>query len=226
VERVDLVSRLTQLIAGLRPPHPLRVAVDGPDAAGKTTFADELAARLHGRRPVIRASIDGFHRPRAERLRRGDLSPEGCFADSFDNGAVIANLLVPLGADGDRRYRTAVFDHRSDRPVAVATHQAPSDAVLLFDGVFLLRHELRPYWDLGIFLEIDPEETLRRAVVRDRALFGDAANTRLRYTARYLPAQQRYRDSARPTEAADIVIDHNDPAKPVVLAWHRRDAGR
>jgi uridine kinase len=219
VERTDLIARLTQLIAGRRPPHPLRVAVDGPDAAGKTTLADELAAGLRGLRPVIRAGIDGFHRPRAERLRQGDLSPEGCFADSFDNDAVIVNLLAPLGADGDSRYRTAIFDHRGDQSVTMATRQAPPDAVLLFDGVFLLRTDLRPYWDLGIFLEIAPEETLRRALVRDRDLFGNTENTQLRYTVRYLPAQQRYRERARPTEAADIVIDHNDPANPVVLEW-------
>jgi uridine kinase len=49
-------------------PHPIRVAVDGRDAVGKTTLADELAERLRlADCEVIRASIDGFHRPRTER---------------------------------------------------------------------------------------------------------------------------------------------------------------
>jgi len=49
----------------------VRTAIDGPDAAGKTTLADELAVALRERgRDVIRASIDGFHRPRRERYRR------------------------------------------------------------------------------------------------------------------------------------------------------------
>jgi uridine kinase len=64
------------IVCARRPQHPLRVALDGPDAAGKTTLADELAARLvPGDRDVIRASIDGFHRPRLERRRRGDTDP-------------------------------------------------------------------------------------------------------------------------------------------------------
>ena len=83
--------------------------MDGPDAAGKTTLAAELAGRLAGKRDVIRASIDGFHRPRAQRYRRGDLSPEGAYHDTFDYGAVRAVLLDPLGPGGSRRYRTAVF---------------------------------------------------------------------------------------------------------------------
>jgi uridine kinase len=44
----------------MRIPHPTRVAIDGVDAAGKTTLDDELAEVLRERgRGVIRASIDG-----------------------------------------------------------------------------------------------------------------------------------------------------------------------
>ena len=55
-------------------PHssPLRVAIDGIDAAGKTTLADKLAPLIEAQgRPVIRASIDGFHRLRSLRYRLG-----------------------------------------------------------------------------------------------------------------------------------------------------------
>jgi hypothetical protein len=37
---------------------------------------------------------------------------------------------------------------------------APPDAVLVFDGVFLLRPQLNNAWDLRIFLEVDFQETL------------------------------------------------------------------
>src|ERR671936_3199905 len=83
------VEELANRIETVRRPHPVRVAIDGVDAAGKTTLADELAAVLRGRgREVIRASIDGFLRPRAERYRRGELSPEGYYHDSFDYAAL------------------------------------------------------------------------------------------------------------------------------------------
>lgn len=52
-------------IASLDVEHPTRVGLDGPSAAGKTTLADALAELVHSitNRPVIRASIDDFHRP-------------------------------------------------------------------------------------------------------------------------------------------------------------------
>jgi uridine kinase len=218
----DLGTLVVVLVAGLRPPHPLRVAVDGPDAAGKTTLADELAAALAATAPgrqVIRAGVDGFHRPAADRHRRGPLSPVGYLDDSFDHDALVASLLAPLGPGGDRRHRTAAFDHRADAPVTVPPARAVPDAVLLFDGVFLLRRELRPYWDLTVHLRVSPEETLRRALVRDRELFGGEAVTRRRYTARYLPGQRLYQERERPEDAADVLVDHDDPARPVVLRW-------
>jgi len=61
--RAELLRRLAEVIESARPAHPVRVAIDGPPAAGKTTLADEFAVFLRSRgREVIRASTDGFHR--------------------------------------------------------------------------------------------------------------------------------------------------------------------
>jgi hypothetical protein len=144
--RLALLKRLADLISTLRRPHPVRVAVDGVDAAGKTTLADELAARG---KAVVRAGIDGFGRPRADRCRRGELSPEGYYDDTSDYPALRANLLEPLGPGGSRRYRTGALDVRTDQPrAAPLLLLAPPDAVLVFDGVFLLRPQLNDACDL------------------------------------------------------------------------------
>ncbi len=109
--REQLLDQLTALVVAITCSHPLRVAIDGIDAAGKTTLADELAPLIEAQgRPVIRASIDGFHHPRSVRYRRGPDAPEGYYEDSFDYTALRAMLLDPLGPQGNRRYRRAVFD--------------------------------------------------------------------------------------------------------------------
>jgi uridine kinase len=217
--RPALIARLRELIMSRVPAHVLRVAVDGPDAAGKSTLAAELAHSLAGARETILAGVDGFHRARQVRLRRGSLSPEGYYEDAFDYDAVREWLLQPLGPGGDRRYRTAVFDHRTDTAVDEPVRQAGKGTVLLFDGVFLQRPELRGCWELSIFVDVSPDETVRRALVRDAELFGDAGIVRERYRRRYLPAQQLYRADAQPAERADVVIDNEDPARPGVLKW-------
>jgi uridine kinase len=63
----------------------VRVAADGVDGAGKSVFADQLADVLREQaRPVVRASVDDFHRPRGQRYRRGRSSPSGFWLDSLD----------------------------------------------------------------------------------------------------------------------------------------------
>lgn len=112
---------LDELVARLPPSSGrgvLRVAIDGVDGAGKTHLADELAELLSASgRSTIRASVDGFHNPRAIRYRRGRDSPEGFFLDSYDYDGLKAALLDPLSPTGTKRYRVAIFDHRSDEPV-------------------------------------------------------------------------------------------------------------
>lgn len=215
ITRAQLLAALADRIAAQRRPPPLRVAIDGIDAAGKTELADELTAPLAARGiPVIRASLDGFHRPRTERYRRGEYSPEGYFEDAFDHATLRQALLLPLGPGGDRRYLQAVYDYRRDAPLDAPAHEAPEDAVLLVDGVFLLRPELDPHWDLRLFVDVTFDVALQRALARDAALFGSPAAVRERYLRRYLPAQRRYLQECRPRERADIVIRNDDPKTP------------
>ena len=127
--------------------HPLRVAIDGPDAAGKTTLAEEIAASIASERPVIRASTDGFHHQADVRRRRGPMSAEGYYRDSFDIDAVVRSLLDPLGPGGDRRYRAATFDYRTEARARPAVAYRAGRAVLLFDlpGQEIYRAQVHPY---------------------------------------------------------------------------------
>lgn len=209
------LSKLAALISDRRQPHPVRVAIDGVDGVGKTTLADELAEAV-GRagREVIRASIDGFHHPRQHRYARGAHSPEGYFLDSFDHEALERELLRPLGPDGHRRYRRAVFDYRTDSTVSVAPQSAAADAVLLFDGVFLQRPELVAYWDLRIWVDAPFPVTVERAVQRDSARGRGPEELRSIYKRRYVPGQRIYMERCRPKEQADIVVDNTDVRSP------------
>jgi uridine kinase len=215
--RVEMLNQLANRLMTLQIQHPMRVAIDGIDAAGKTTLADELAALLIQRGySVIRASIDGFHRPRAERHVQGANSPEGYYADSFDYGALRNVLLGPLGPQGDRRFRRAIFDYRTDTPSMTEEEVAPEDAILLFDGVFLLRPEINDQWDYRIFVDAPFAVTVERAILRDRDLFGSAEATRARYEERYVPGQQIYLRSVDPLHHAQAIIQNDDPEHPTL----------
>ena len=77
------------------------LAVDGVDGAGKTIFADNLASVFaEDGSDVFRASIDDFHKPRAERYVRGRTSPVGFYRDSFDYSTFRRVLIDPFREGG------------------------------------------------------------------------------------------------------------------------------
>jgi uridine kinase len=217
MKRSRPLQKIAHRIIHIQLPHPIRVAIDGIDAAGKTTLAQELSPliQIHGH-PVIRASIDGFHNPSRIRYRRGPASPEGYYRDSFNYRALTELLLTPLGPGGSLQYCPAVFDYRTDSELQPPLKSAEVNAVLLFDGVFLLRPELRDFWDFTHFVEAAFEVTLARAMRRDLALFGSAEEVRERYETRYIPGQKLYFEECQPQERAKAVIDNNDRWKLVV----------
>jgi uridine kinase len=149
--RDEVLGRLAEAVGSVTVGHPTRVAVDGPPAAGKTTLADELAVVLRTQgREVIRATIDDFLFPRAQRYPRGEYSAEGCYFDTHDHDALNRVLLDPLGPGGDRRCQYAVYDRTADTALCPPVTTAPVNAVLVFDGVFLMRPELIDRWELRI----------------------------------------------------------------------------
>jgi uridine kinase len=133
---MDLAQQLAAAVVDLAADRDrVLVGIDGPDAAGKTTLADRLADALPG--PVLRVSADHHLRPRDERFRRGELSPEGYYRDSVDVAAFTRACRSPAGT------------------------------TVVADGLFLLRPELRTLWALTVYLRVSEEESLRRALVRD-----------------------------------------------------------
>ncbi|MET8358085.1 uridylate kinase [Micromonospora sp. NPDC005171] len=221
--RDELIGRLVEAVGSVTVAHPTRVAVDGPPAAGKTTLADELAVVLRDRgRDVIRATIDDFLFPRAQRYPRGEYSAEGCYYDTHDNEALNRVLLEPLGPGGDRGFQRAVYDSTADAALSPPVTTAPADAVLVFDGVFLLRPELIDRWDLRVFVSTALERTVDRAVIRERQV-STRADVERRWRERYIPSQQLYFATARPTRHADIVVHNDDPERPVWEIARRGD---
>lgn len=192
---------------------PVLVAVDGVDGAGKSVFAGQLATWLRDAgRPVVHASVDDFHRPRAERYRRGRESPAGFWLDSFDYDRLRGDLLDPLRPGGSGRFRTAVHDLATDRWLDEPWQTAADGTVLVLDGLFLHRDELAGYWDLSVFLDVPFEVTARRMADRD----GADADPEHPTMQRYVGAQRLYFDSCDPAGRASIVVDNTDWDRPVI----------
>ena len=214
---VDALRPIVDWIASLELGHPTRVGLDGPSAAGKTTLADALAEMVQSttNRPVIRASIDDFHRPGHKfRSIRGEWTTRTYYDESYDYLAFRDLVLRPLGADGNRRVRTAVFDSLHDVPLPEQWHATSENTILIVDGAFLQRDELRRHWDYLIWLKVDADTIISRARQRDVAWVGSAEVVERRYRTRMLPTHALYESLVDPEARADAVLETTNLSAP------------
>lgn len=224
-QRAQVLGRIAREVAELRVEgKPLLIGIDGIDGSGKSTFADELAARLTEQdMSVVRSTVDSFHNPREVRWSKGKSSPVGFYLDSHNLASLRELLLDPMRAGPGATYRIAAFDEPADQPVEGQPQTLSGDEVLVFDGIFLCRPELAGYWDYVVFLEAQDRVNLDRLgyVMADAPPGGPALVHHVLQRAgridRYSSGMRYYLDSQDPKSRADLVIDNNDLAHPVVI---------
>lgn len=209
-----MLRGLAESLIALQGDHPLRVAIDGITASGKTTLGNELTSAIAEReRPVIRICMDDFHHRREHRYRQGKDSARGYYEDAYDFDTLNQHVLQPLGPDGNRAFRRRIIDLASDTPIDEPAELAAPDSILVVDGSFMQRHH-REQWDAVIFVNTNFDEALRRGSARDAEQFGGHAEAQQRYAHRYHAASRMYIDEVHPVQTADFVIDNDDPSSP------------
>lgn len=177
------------------------VAVDGVGASGKSTFADEVAAAV---RPAAIVHADDFFTPPEVRHARGRHSAEGFWLDAYDYPRIISEVLEPLKAGAPDASRPALPGGRS-RDAAVR------GGLVVVEGTFLHRRELRAYWDFSIFLDVPIAEASRRMHTRAGVELDD------RLLARYFGAQLIYFRADQPWRHATVVLDTSEPDRLRVI---------
>jgi uridine kinase len=214
-ERAAVVSAVGDRLLRLGSQR-LRVGIDGLTAAGKTSFGHELAEYVsRAGRPVLRASLDDFKRPWRERHLYDRESGPGYYRNAFDYDAVIRLLLDPAAPDGSGACVLCSIDPLTQVDHSGVATPAADDAVLIVDGVFAFRPEINDLWDYRIWLDIDPQQSIRRGAARDQDWAGSEAEAVHR--DRYLPAEQLYLAEVDPLRLVDVVIDNSDFARPRIL---------
>jgi uridine kinase len=217
--RTDLIAHVAADIVA-RSDRRIRVAVDGRTAAGKTSFAHELAAAVRAcGRPTLRASLDDFKHPWQHAREHGydRRSGSGYYRNAHDHASVRRLLLEPAGPGGSGHVVLWAHD-----PLTGADHRdvvvrAGPDAVLVVDTVFAFRPEWDDLWEYRIWLEVDAAEALARGVARDGSRDGVDEAT-LVHQERYAVAEELYLAEVDPVSRADAVIDNHDWAAPRMLA--------
>ena len=94
-------------------------------------------------------------------------------------------------------------------PVEIA---APGD-ILIFDGIFLHRPELRAHWDYSVFLEVRFAVSVARMAERDASSPDPGAAS----NRRYVGGQEIYLARCHPRRWASVVINNDDLDSPYIV---------
>lgn len=143
--------------------HRRVIAIAGPPASGKSTFAAEVVEHLDDAHVL---PMDGFHLDNDTLNARGMLHRKG--APRTFNGAGFVALVRRLQTPGD--LRVPLFDRAHDRVIPDAATIPADCRTVIVEGNYLLLEKapwtsLRPEWDLSVYLDV-PIEILRQRLVR------------------------------------------------------------
>lgn len=153
------IETITQFAKGLlAQKQQVLIAIDGRCAAGKTT----LALRLQGLWDCNVFHMDDFFLRPSQRTAQRLNEPGG----NVDYERFLQEVLIPLRTG--QPFSFYPYDCKTQElkePVAVRSHCPVS----IIEGSYSCHPSLWKYYDLHIFLIVDPTEQLRRIDMRNRA---------------------------------------------------------
>jgi len=173
---IDVEALVTEI---LQCPGPVRlVAIDGPGGAGKTTFAERLAAAAHGA-PIVRTD---------------DFASADDPIDWWPR--LLTEVIEPLGRGYHGRYQR--YDWSTDTLAEWSTvDRAP---IVIIEGVSAGRREWVEHLSFVIWIETPSALRLQRGIERDGPSAVDQWES-------WMAAEDAHfaRDPVR--ERADVIVD-------------------
>jgi hypothetical protein len=195
VAPAELPDRLADRLAAS--PGLIRVAIDGPPAAGPGDLAAALIEPLRARgRPAVHVDARFFWRDASLRFEHGREDLES-YPTWLDADALRREVLEPAATE--QRYLPSLRDPTTNRSTRATAEPLSAEAVVLVSGALLLADGL-PF-DRVIHLALSPAARRRRTPA-------DEAWT--------LPAYDDYDARVRPAEVADVAIKLDDVRHPAV----------
>ena len=163
------------------------VAIDGLGGAGKSTLAAQLRDSLDASSIVV---ADDFYRPVARTL-----APEQAYDANFDWQRLRDAVLAPLSRSSPGRYQR----HDWVTDALAEWHDVPPGGVVIVEGVYSTRPELRPFFAVTAFVNTPRQQRLARMLSR---MYEDTG-----WVERWMAAEDSYLEHMRPLDHVDLVVD-------------------
>ncbi len=208
MQTIEPISKVIRAIRKAAPPgQAILVAISGIDGSGKGYITEKLVARLREQgEKAVGIGIDGWLNlpPVRFNLRH----PAATFyhqAIRFQE--LFAKLILPLKAER-QIYLTASYTEETATAYRPHTYAYDDVDIILLEGVFLLKRELRRHYDLSVWIDCTFATALERAIARNQEGLSPADTIRA-YETIYFPAQQLHHTVDNPRAAADLVLQND-----------------
>jgi uridine kinase len=160
--------------------RPAFVGIDGLSCAGKTTFANRLAAALGG---------DVVH--------GDDMSRPG--RPLWEHERFVSEVYEPVRASGSAAYRR--WHWTSQEPGEVMT---VSRTPVVVEGVHVTDDAVTVPWDVRVWVTVDEDVRIERAKVREGGERWECWSTN------WMPQEAAYVAAQNPEARADVVVVGDD----------------
>ena len=177
VSQAQAIAEVAAL-AGRTTGHTRWIGIDGPGAAGKSSFAARIAAQISDAEIV---SVDDFW---------------GHDVREWDWARFIAHLLTPLRDEKPARYRR--WDWDLDR--LGDWHAIAPGSLVIVEGVSATRTEVPVPWLCTIWVCAPRSLRLARAERRD------GTDRMQRWLNEWIPAEEAYARDQRPVHGVDLLV--------------------
>lgn len=176
------------------------IGIDGLGGSGKTMYAYKLQQQLEG---SVILHLDDFVHKKEVRYNENYEKWYCYYHLQWRYDYLIQKLLLPLKSGLDVNETIEVYNRETDSYI-LREIEIPAGTTVIVEGVFLQRPELRPYFEIVVYLELDQETRLKRITDRD-IYMGNKKEIALKYDQRYFPAEEKYIEQCNPLALADIV---------------------
>ncbi|MFD2925023.1 uridine kinase family protein [Halobacillus naozhouensis] len=171
----------------------LLIGVDGCGGAGKSTWAEYMLS-ITQKGAVVH--MDDFYFPSRQRVYPPDIGGH------FDWKRMLEQVLEPLSQNRAACYQC--YDWDNDE--LAEWHDVSPSGVVVIEGCYAARNELRPYYDYTVWVDCPRGLRLQRGLKRD----GEDA---LSFWLDWMKQEDRYQDNQQPRSKVDWIIDGTEKIK-------------
>lgn len=183
------------------------VGIDGLGGAGKSTIVDSLKLQLKNENyHSYVLHIDDFIHPKHIRYDKSKEEWYCYYNIQWRYDYLVEEILSPIKKGNKIDKVIELYDKENDRYILQPIY-IPHGSVLILEGIFLQRKEIKDYLDFVIYLDVPKEVRLNRVLARDRYI-GESKDIKRKYERRYFPAEEKYTLEYSPIESADFVLNY------------------